>query len=192
MVTDLKDLSGNRGVFPYMAQQTQVPKFAHLDYQILHEFEISINEYFLLDMIFRLSGNGHYWCNKKLENIAFDMRITKRGVQKLRDRLIERKLLLKGIGNRLRTSEKWNKVHFIEESVLQKSEQSSKKWNKVHPKVEQSSSKTSVENNRRLTLERGDKNLEGQEPIVDGPGRAYALTKLEEIKRRMVDKVRVS
>lgn len=169
----------------------QVPKFAHLDYQILHEFEISISEYFMLDMIFRLSGNGHYWCNKKLENIAFDMRITKRGVQKLRDRLIERKLLLKGVGNRLRTSEKWNKVHFIDESVLQKSEQSSKKWNKVHPKVEQSSSKTPVENNRRLTLERGDDNFKAQNPIVNGPGYAKAMKRYEALKRRVVSKVGV-
>ena len=130
-----------------------VPKYAHLEYRVLHDMEISISEYFLLDMIFRLSGNGHYWCNKKLDNIAFDMKITKRGVQKLRDRLIERGLLIKGVGNRLKTSDKWNKVHYLEESQLQKVNKVHPKWNKVHPKVEQSSSKTPVENNKRLTLD---------------------------------------
>lgn len=134
-----------------MKNQTEVPKFAHLQYQVLHELEISINEYFLLDMIHHLSGSGKHWCNKKLDNIAFDMRLTQRGIIKLRNRLIDRKLLIKGVGNRLKTSEKLNKVYFLDESKLQKTELSSKKLNKVQSKTELSVSKTSVENNYRLT-----------------------------------------
>lgn len=136
-------------------KQQIVPKFAHLQYQVLHELDISINEYFLLDMIHHLSGNGKYWCNKKLDNIAFDMRLTKRGVMNMRNRLIERKLLLKGVGNRLKTSEKVNKVYFLDEQVLRKSELSSKKVNKVHRKSELNVAKTPVENNKRNTLELG-------------------------------------
>lgn len=134
-----------------MPEQKIVPKFAHLEYQVLHDLEISISEYFMLDMIFRLSGGGSRWCNKKLDNIAKDMRLTQRGVIKIRNRLIERKLIIKGVANRLKTSEKLNKVYFLEESPAKKTELSSKKLNKVHPKTEQSVSKTSVENNRRIT-----------------------------------------
>jgi hypothetical protein len=129
-------------------KQQLVPKYAHLEYQVLHELDISVNEYFLLDMIYRLSRIG--WCNKKLDNIAFDMNLSQRGIIKLRNRLIERKLLIKGIGNRLKTSEKLNKVYFIDESSLRKTALSSQKLNKVHSKTEQSVSKTSVENNTEI------------------------------------------
>jgi hypothetical protein len=138
---------------------TLIPKYAHLEYQVLHDLRISIAEYFLLDMIFRLSGNGRYFANKKLENIAWDMCITKRGVTEMRNRLVERGLLIKGTGNRLRTSEKVNKVYFLDESDLRKRTLSSQKQQKVHPKATKSVAKTPVENNKRLTLDnRGIKN----------------------------------
>lgn len=146
-----------------MKQQTVVPKFAHLQYQVLYDLDISIAEYFLLDMIYQLSRVG--WCNKKLENIAYDMNITKRGVIVMRNRLIERGLLIKGRANRLKTSEKVNKVYFIDDKATQKSELYSKKVNKVHPKSEQSVSKTSVENNKRLTKNNKGKYSENKERI---------------------------
>lgn len=129
----------------------QIPKYAHLEYQVLHELEISIAEYFLLDMIFRLSGNGTRWCNKKIDNIAFDMRMSKRGVIDLRNRLIEKKLLKKGVGNRLLTSEKVQKVYFLDEDELQKVQKVPQKVQKLHSKSAESVSKTSVENNKRIT-----------------------------------------
>lgn len=141
-------------------KQEIVPKFAHLQYQVLHELKISITEYFLLDMIYHLSGNGKYWCNKKLENIAYDMRLSRRSVIDNRNRLIERKLLLKGIGNRLKTSEKVQKVYFIDESVLRKSANSAKEVQILHSKSANNVSKTSVENNKRITLDnKGKKSL---------------------------------
>ena len=131
-----------------MGKTEKVSKFAHLQYDVLHELEISIPEYWYLDMVFQLSRFG--WCNKKLENIAEDMRLTKRGVMKLRNRLIEKGLIVKGVANRVKTTEKVNKVYFSEQTY-RKSEQSSKKVNKVHSKSEQSITKTTVENNKRLT-----------------------------------------
>lgn len=160
-------------------KQQIVPKFAHLQYQVLHNLDISINEYFLLDMIHYLSGNGKTWCNKKLNNIAFDMRLSQRGVIKLRNRLIGRKLLIKGIGNRLKTSEKLNKVYFLEETELQKTELSSQKLNLVQPKTELSVSKTSVESYKRLTLEKGN------QKNIEGPGYAKARAIRETFKRRI-------
>lgn len=173
----------------------EVPLFAHLNYKVLHDLDISINEYFLLDMIFHLSGNGSRWCNKKLENIAFDMRLSVSGVRKLRDRLIEKKLLLKGIGNRLRTSEKVYKVYFFDERELRKTTQSAQKSALSASKSVQKVTKTPVENNYRITREKKDNiypQAQAQNPIVDGPGRAFALKKLEEIKRRSLDKMKPS
>lgn len=155
-----------------------VPKFAHLQYQVLHELDISITEYFMLDMIYHLSGNGRYWCNKKLENIAVDMRLSRRAVVDNRDRLIERKLLIKGIGNRLKTSDKVQKVYYLDESSLQKSATSAKKVQNLHSKSANNVSKTSVENNRRITLEGGDnKNKENRGEFSPAKEKLRAMLK---------------
>lgn len=99
-------------------------------------------------MVFQLSRVG--WCNKKLENIATDMRMSRRGVIGIRERLIKKGLIEKGTGNRVRTSEKVQKVYFSEIDYT-KSAESSKKVQKVHSKSAESVSKTPVENNKRIT-----------------------------------------
>lgn len=141
----------------------KIPKYAHLEYQVLHDLEISIQEYFMLDMVYRLSRSG--WCNKKLDNIAFDMRLTKVGVTKMRNRLIERGYLKKGIGNRIATTEKVNKVYLLDESELEKSKLSYKKVNLVYPKSKQSIAKTPVENNKRITKNKKFYNSNSESPI---------------------------
>lgn len=143
-------------------KQNKSPKFAHLQYQVLYDLEISIAEYFLLDMIYQLSRNG--WCNKRLDNIAYDMNITRRGVIQMRDRLIERDLLHKGIANRLKTTEKVHKVYLIDDRRTQKSEQSSKKSVLSSIKSEQSFPK----NNNRTTL---DKEINNKEKGKDHRGK---------------------
>ena len=144
-----------------MKQNNQVPRFAILQYRVLHELDISISEYFLLDMVQHLSGGGKHWSLKKLENIATDMRLSKRGVTVMRDRLIAKGLLKKGVGNRLRTTEKVQKVYFSDGRVNEKSALSSKKVHKVLPKSALSVAKTSVENNSKNYIEnRGKKSKE--------------------------------
>lgn len=91
-----------------MKTQNEANKFAHLQYEVLHQLEISINEYWFLDMVYQLSRNGS--CYKSLESTAKDMRITKNGVVKLRDRLIKRGLVLKDRKGRLNTSVTYNSV----------------------------------------------------------------------------------
>jgi hypothetical protein len=135
----------------FVSEQLLTPKYAHLEYQVLHELNISIAEYFLLDMIYRISGNGSRFAQKKLENIAFDMNMSKKGVILMRDRLLEKKLLIKGTGNRLRTSEKVHKVYFLDTSENKKVHFIPKKEHKVPQNSVLYSSKTSVENNPRLT-----------------------------------------
>lgn len=159
-------------------KKTGTPKFAHLQYEVLHELEISISEYWYLDMVFQLSRFG--WCNKKLENIATDMRMSRRGVITMRDRLIEKGLITKGVGNRVRTSDKVNKVYFSENDY-KKSAQSSKKVHKVHSKSAQSVSKTSVENNKRITKNRDSKELDMRGSI---PPERFA-----EMKAKLMSKI---
>jgi len=70
-----------------MGKSQTVNKYAHLEYRVLHELDISINEYWLLDMVYQLSRDG--WCYKSLNSIAKDMKLHKNGVVKMRDRLIK-------------------------------------------------------------------------------------------------------
>lgn len=145
------------------------PRYAHLDYHVLHELDITIAEYFLLDMIYRISGNGSRFAQKRLDNIAFDMNMSKKGVILMRDRLIEKKLLIKGSANKLRTSEKVHKVYFLDEDENKSGTKYHKKVNKLPRKVVLSSSKTSVENNleinSRLTKEQKTFNKWGGETV---------------------------
>jgi hypothetical protein len=172
-----------------MSTNTQVPRFAVLQYQVLHELELSIPEYFLLDMIYHLSGSGSRWCNKKLENIAFDMRMSKRGVTDMRDRLIERKLLLKGVGNRLKTSEKVQKVYLLDESRLQKSAVNSEKVQKLHSKSAENVAKTPVENYKRITKKEEVVISKAQNPTFTDSEHASARKASDLIRERFGSKL---
>ena len=92
-----------------MRDQPIRPRFATLQYSVLEILDISISEYFYLDMVYHLSRDS--WCYKSLDSVAADMRITKNGVFKMRERLIHRKLLLKDEKGRVRTSVTYNSVY---------------------------------------------------------------------------------
>lgn len=98
-----------------MGKQQTVNKYAHLEYRVLHELDISINEYWLLDMVYQLSRDG--WCYKSLNSIAQDMKLHKNGVVKMRDRLIKRKLLKKNIKGHLKTEVAYHSVYRLDKET---------------------------------------------------------------------------
>lgn len=91
-----------------MKQQNETPKYATLMYDVLYSLDITINEYFYLDMVYHLSRDG--WCYKSLTNIAYDMRLHKNGIIKIRDRLIEKGLIKKSIKGHVKTTVKYHSV----------------------------------------------------------------------------------
>lgn len=134
-----------------MKSQT-INKYAHLEYEVLHTLEISINEYWLLDMVYQLSRDG--WCYKSLESIARDMRITKNGVVKMRDRLIDRKLLTKNRKGQLKTGVAYNSVYQLDKKAYNSVTNRTTEYNEI---VQLSGTKT----NNRITIEKeNDKNQE--------------------------------
>lgn len=164
-----------------MGKQTEVPRYATLLYHVLHDLDISINEYFYLDMVQKLSYQR--WCTKSLENCAQDMRISKRGLIKLRDRLIERGLLQKNIKGHLKVTAKYidvavNKVpqgqHGPVNSVT-------KSVNKVHRGGELSATK----NNNRLTREIEDLNFNTNK-LLNSEDHRGKPSPAKEVLRRMV------
>lgn len=130
-----------------MKQQNESPKYATLLYEVRKKLDISIAEYFYLDMVYHLSHDG--WCYKSLENIGDDMGLSRIGVVKLRDRLIKKGLIKKNIKGHVKTGEAYNLVIRVDDSAYNKV---TKPYNKVYPSVKQSIPK----NNNRITIENRD------------------------------------
>lgn len=159
-----------------MRQQNERPLFATLMYEVLEKLDISIAEYFYLDMIHKLSYQR--WCIKSLDHCAHDMRISKRGLIKLRDRLIERDLIQKNLRGHLKVTDKYtgvavNKVHQTPYAVVNKVPKS---VNKVHPIGEQSATKSY----NRITLDKR----------ADKLGKGYEAAKA--MRERLISKVGLS
>lgn len=94
---------------------------------------LSCNEYVLCDMIYFLSTNPQNtaggWCYSKRETLADDLGLTKQGVLKMIDKLIEKGFIIKhDVTKFLRTTERWNAVYFENEPSV----------NKVYPTSEKS------------------------------------------------------
>lgn len=131
-------------------------------YEVRQQLGLSWNEYIYLDMVQKLQLSKG-WCFKSLENCASDLGFTKRGTIKMRDRLIELKLLDRNDKGNVRVTDKYigvavNSVHrnesqngvFVKRSV----NSVPKSVNSVHRIGELSSKITGGENNKRITREK--------------------------------------
>lgn len=133
-----------------MKNQT-VNKYAHLEYETLHKLEISINEYWLLDMVYQLSRDG--WCYKSLSSIAQDMRLTKNGVVKMRDRLIDRGLLKKNKKGHLKTDVSYNSVYRLDKEAYNSVTNRTTKYNDaVQLSGTKNNNKTNNRNRKNVSL----------------------------------------
>lgn len=119
---------------------------------------LSCNEYVLCDMIYFLSTSPQNtaggWCYSKRETLAEDLGITKQGVLKMIEKLIEKGFIIKhDVTKFLRTTERWNMVYFENVPSV----------NKVYPIGKQSLpdvGKQSLPNNN--TINNNIDNLENQ------------------------------
>lgn len=166
-----------------MKQQNEAALYAHLQYKVLHQLEITIPEYWFLDMVYQLCRDG--WCYKSLQSIANDMRITKNGVVKMRDRLIERGLLIKDRKGRLKSSVTYNSVYRVNPTTYNSVQNRTTEYNAA---VQLSGTKINIENNK----EKKDLNLFGSEPqnpIDAGDTYANARRKSDEVRRMLASKL---
>lgn len=128
-------------------RQEKTPLFATLLYDVRKKLDISIAEYFYLDMVYHLSYDS--WCYKSLENTASDMGITKQGLINMRERLLKKGLLKKNIKGYTKVTDKYtsvavNKVYPLNQKAVNKVDNA---VNKVYPSGKQSLPK----NNNRIT-----------------------------------------
>jgi hypothetical protein len=77
--------------------------YAHLRYRVRKQLDVSVAEYFYLDMVHQLSHNR--WCTKSVQSAAEDIGITARGLQKMRSRLIELGWLRRNVKGHLKTTD---------------------------------------------------------------------------------------
>lgn len=126
-----------------MGKEQTINKYAHLEYEVLHKLDISIPEYWLLDAVYYLSRDG--WCWKSLNSFAIDMKMSKRGVAIMRDRLIDKKLLKKNIKGYLKTEVAYNSVLQLDKKVYNSVHKS---YNSVPFGVELSATKNNNEINK--------------------------------------------
>jgi Mn-dependent DtxR family transcriptional regulator len=145
-----------------MRRQDETPLYATLHYGVRKLLDVSIAEYYYLDMVYHLSHNDKGYCYKSLESIADDMGVSKMGVVKMRNRLIGRGLIKKNIKGYTKTTEMYN-------SVIRNGERTvnlvSKPYNKVIPSGKLSYTK----NNNRITLEKESglkEKLQASNPIL--------------------------
>lgn len=138
-----------------MKNQT-AKKYAHLEYEVLHKLDITIPEYWFLDSVHYLSRDG--WCWKSLQSFAIDMKMSKRGVAIMRDRLINKKLIKKNRKGHLKTEVAYNSVLQVDEKVYNSVHES---YNSVPLSVELSATK----NNNRITIDNKGKFSKNKELI---------------------------
>jgi hypothetical protein len=128
-----------------MKYQNEATKFAHLQYKVLHQLEITIPEYWFLDMVYQLCRDG--WCYKSLESIAKDMRMTKNGVVKMRDRMIARGFITKDRKGRLKSSVIYNSVYRADSATYNSVQNRTTEYNAA---VQLSGTKNNNEINKEL------------------------------------------
>ena len=70
-------------------------KYSTIDYQVLKELDVSPNELAYIDMVYYLSRSGTEWCYKSLQEIANDLNLSKSTIKNMRDRLLEKEILVR-------------------------------------------------------------------------------------------------
>jgi predicted transcriptional regulator len=169
-----------------MKQQTETPLYATVFYHIRKQLDLNWNEYIYLDMVYHLSKDG--WCYKSLDNIADDLGMVKSGVQKMRNRLIEKGLLKKNIKGHVKTTVTY---HSVLQSPKLGTTQETKRTTQYYAAVPLSTTKNNNKNNKEKKSDNfGDE--KAQNPTAPGPGYASAMKKFEEIKRRSLSKMKPS
>lgn len=125
------------------------PKYATLLYEVRKQLDISWMEYVYLDMVYHLSHDG--WCYKSLDNVAEDLGIDRSNVYRMRNRLIEKKLLIHSGGSKVKTS-------VIYAKCIQTVNPRMRNATQPYAKRDKSVVKTHTKNNNRNTIELEIKN----------------------------------
>jgi len=154
-------------------------KYCVVLWEVRRDLDVSVMEYALLDTVYYLSRKKGF-CYASREYLAEHMGITRMGLHKLVERMVERGFLSKTPSGKLVVTEKWEQIYSCEDSKqsLQYSKQSlHSDVNKVDKKGKQSLHNTnsiSKDDTKRETwravtdfyLEKMTETMNGKKPII--------------------------
>lgn len=164
--------------------QSQKPKYVTLFYDTLHNLDISIAEYFLLEMVSRLSIKTGY-CYKTAGAIGSDMRLTKQGVNYMIKRLCERGLLERLNHDAIRVTDKY----FVEQDFVPTNNLSTDKkvtlpTNNLMGRQKSSPKNYIKNNNRKDGHLNNSENTESQTHNTNG--KAYLALRAKMLEKRSI------
>jgi len=137
----------------YGGEQGVRKRFSVIDYAVLKEFDVTPNELAYIDMVYYLSRSGSDWCFKSLQATADDLNLGKSTIKSMRDRLIEKNLLLKNIKGHVKTTEFVHIAYGVRISHDGISNRAKSDSNRA--KSEQNRAKSDTKNNNRIHREYG-------------------------------------
>jgi hypothetical protein len=98
--------------------------YTTIQHEIRKEYNLSCNEYVLLDMIYHLSTNPDSkikgWCYASKELLATEIGLSRQAINNMINNLEEKELVEKDFQTRfLKTTNKWNLIYFNYKESLQ-------------------------------------------------------------------------
>lgn len=86
-------------------------RYITIDMDIKRQFDISLNEYSFLEVISKLSNNSKYkWCEANREDLAQCVDLSKKAVNEMVNRLVDKNLLERDSRGKIKTSMDWEEA----------------------------------------------------------------------------------
>lgn len=159
------------------------PRYATVLYDVRRQLDISFISYVYLDMVHKLSYQR--WCSKSLLHCADDLGISRRHMIRIKNDLLDKKLIEKNSHGYVRVTTKYTGV------AVTKSHQQAVQVVTKSPKVVTKSHLASdnmslIENNNRITENKGKHDFASKLAIVpkDAPGYLKAKLMRDRLKKK--------
>ena len=141
--------------------------YTNIQHEIRKQFNLSCNEYVLLDMIYHLSTNPDSkikgWCYASKELLANEIGLSRQAIFNMIEKLSDLNLIEKDFQTRfLKTTEQWNLIYFNQKDTLHKVKKVDREGKESLPEE----GKESLHNNNTLIID-NNKVKEKQREFAD-------------------------
>ena len=141
--------------------------YTNIQHEIRKQFNLSCNEYVLLDMIYHLSTNPDSkikgWCYASKEMLANEIGLSRQAIFNMIEKLSDLNLIEKDFQTRfLKTTEQWNLIYFNQKDTLHKVKKVDREGKESLPEE----GKESLHNNNTLIID-NNKVKEKQREFAD-------------------------
>ena len=156
--------------------------YTNIQHEIRKQFNLSCNEYVLLDMIFHLSTNPDSkvrgWCYASKEMLASEIGLSRQAIFNMIDKLTNLNLIEKDFQTRfLKTTEQWNLIYFNQKDTLQRVKKVDREGKESLPEEGKESlhNNNTFNNNNIKVKEKQKEFAEKIKPFIEDYGRDLCL-----------------